>query len=299
MRMSIVCAVVLTYNRRTMLDQCLTALVGQSRVPDRILVLDNASTDGTAPFIRREWGERVQLVSLPRNVGAAGGFRAALHDAFETDADHVWMMDDDVLPDRDALERLLAADETLAGQGVRPSYLVSRARGRSGALTDVPDLDRRANAIGFQNWPLLLDHGMVPTRGATFVSILLPRATVEEHGLPLADMFMWGEDREYTVRISRERPGFLVGGSTVLHARATEGQLDIRTERNPERIRYHYFMVRNTTFTTRRYERKRQLIYLLIRQTRLAAGMATRGRWHGAALILRGLLHGFLFQPAT
>lgn len=297
--MTTVCAVVLTYNRRPLLERCLDALLVQTRPCDRIMVIDNGSTDDTAAALADRWADRIDYVGLPRNIGAAGGFTAAMRAAHETEADFTWLMDDDVIPDADALEHLLRGDAALAVQGVTPSYLISRARANSGELTDVPDVDRRPNRIGFPNWAMLLDRGLVPTRGATFVSILIPRATVERHGFPLPDMYMWGEDREYTVRISRDRPGFLVGGSTVLHARATEGQLDIRTEINPERIRYHYFMVRNTTFTTLRYERKRQLVYLLARQARLAGSMLRRGRWYGATLILRGVAQGFLFHPAA
>ena len=297
--MTTVCAVVLTYNRRPLLERCLDALLVQTRPCDRIMVIDNGSTDDTAAALADRWADRIDYVGLPRNIGAAGGFTAAMRAAHETEADFTWLMDDDVIPDADALEHLLRGDAALAVQGVTPSYLISRARANSGELTDVPDVDRRPNRIGFPNWAMLLDRGLVPTRGATFVSILIPRATVERHGFPLPDMYMWGEDREYTVRISRDMPGFLVGGSTVLHARATEGQLDIRTEINPERIRYHYFMVRNTTFTTLRYERKRQLVYLLARQARLAGSMLRRGRWYGATLILRGVAQGFLFHPAA
>ena len=297
--MTTVCAVVLTYNRRHLLERCIDALLMQTRACDRVLVIDNGSTDDTVAAVADRWGRRVELTSLPRNIGAAGGFTAALRAAHDTDADFTWLMDDDVIADPDALEHLLRGDAALALQGIAPAYLISRARANSGELTDVPDVDRRPNRIGFPNWAMLLDRGLVPTRGATFVSILIPRGTVERYGFPLPDMYMWGEDREYTVRISRDMPGFLVGGSTVLHARQTEGQLDIRTECNPDRIRYHYYMVRNTTFTTLRYERKRQLVYLLVRQAKLAGSMLKRGRWYGATLILRGVAHGFLFHPAA
>ncbi len=297
--MTTVCAVVLTYNRQRLLERCLEALAGQTRRCERILVIDNGSSDDTVAMVRARWADTVVITTLPRNIGAAGGFTAAIRAAYETDCDFAWVMDDDVIPDPDALEQLVRGEAVLAMQGIAPAYLISRARSNSGELTDVPDLDRRPNRIGFPNWAALLDRGLVPTRGATFVSILLPRDTIERHGLPLPDMFMWGEDREYTVRISRDVPGFLVGGSTVLHARETEGQLDIRTERNPDRIRYHYYMIRNTTFTTLRYERKRQLIYLLVRQAKLAGAMLSKGRWYGATLILSGVAHGFLFHPAA
>jgi rhamnopyranosyl-N-acetylglucosaminyl-diphospho-decaprenol beta-1,3/1,4-galactofuranosyltransferase len=51
-------AVVVTYNRRELLEQCLDALLAQTRPPDRILVVDNASTDGTVVVARARTDRR-------------------------------------------------------------------------------------------------------------------------------------------------------------------------------------------------------------------------------------------------
>ncbi len=79
-----VTAVVVTYNRKELLTVCLEALLQQTRRPDRILVINNASTDGTeklfAPggaFARPE----IELVTLPENVGGAGGFAEGIRRA--------------------------------------------------------------------------------------------------------------------------------------------------------------------------------------------------------------------------
>lgn len=47
-----VCAVIVTYNRKELLRECLKAVLGQTRPPDHILVVDNASTDGTLEMLR-------------------------------------------------------------------------------------------------------------------------------------------------------------------------------------------------------------------------------------------------------
>jgi GT2 family glycosyltransferase len=44
-----VAAVVVTYNRRDLLLESLAAVLAQSRAPDSVIVVDNASEDGTAP----------------------------------------------------------------------------------------------------------------------------------------------------------------------------------------------------------------------------------------------------------
>src|SRR3712207_8113083 len=58
-------------SRKAALVECLAALAAQTRPPDRILVVDNAGTDGTAEMVRSEYPS-VELVVLDRNVGASG-----------------------------------------------------------------------------------------------------------------------------------------------------------------------------------------------------------------------------------
>ncbi len=67
-------AVVLTYNRSTLLKQCLKAIADQTYQCDRIIIVDNASTDDTLEVLKSEMQDRVTIVALPKNVGAAGGF---------------------------------------------------------------------------------------------------------------------------------------------------------------------------------------------------------------------------------
>lgn len=109
-------AVVVTYNRIDLLKECLQALREQK--VDRntqldILLVDNASTDGT-----KEWidgivsagdaeGRRIYATHLAENTGGAGGFYTGMKWAYEQGADAIWIMDDDTIPQADALQKLL------------------------------------------------------------------------------------------------------------------------------------------------------------------------------------------------
>ena len=93
-----VTAVVVTYNRRDLLLESLAAVHGQGRAPDAVIVVDNASEDGTAEAVRMAF-PGVQLAELARNAGGAGGFAAGMALALSGDADLIWLMDDDTVPE--------------------------------------------------------------------------------------------------------------------------------------------------------------------------------------------------------
>ena len=296
--MPTICALVLTYNRRDLLADCLRAVRAQTRPCERVLVLDNASGDGTPDMLARDWAGRVEAHSLPRNLGAAGGFNAGLRLAHRTGADFIWVMDDDVIPASDALEHLVGAYDVLAARGEAPPFVVSTARSSSGLLTNVPEIDRRRNAIAYENWPDLLDRKLAPVTRATFVSMLLPRETLDRHGLPIAAMYIWGEDSEFTLRVTRHRPGYLVGDSRVVHVRQLDGVLDIRRETNRARVALFVHLKRNEVYLKRRYERRRAVAGHVCRQVRLAARLCAEGEFAKAGLVLRGTAWGLVFDPA-
>src|SRR3954454_4454835 len=86
-----VCAVVVTYNRLDLLTRCLEHLEAGSRPPDSILVVDNASTDGTAAMLAERGG--VEVLRLAQNGGGAGGFERGLEHAFRQGHDWLWLLD--------------------------------------------------------------------------------------------------------------------------------------------------------------------------------------------------------------
>src|SRR5947209_6364655 len=102
-----VCAVVVTFNRKALLPNCLNSLLSQTRLPDAIVVIDNASTDGTRDLLDKDF-PNLERVNLPRNTGGAGGFKAGMHWALTRDFDWIWVMDDDIEMKPDCLENMLS-----------------------------------------------------------------------------------------------------------------------------------------------------------------------------------------------
>ena len=238
--MSSVWAIVVTYNRRALLGECLAALAAQTRPPDVVLVVDNASTDGTAAMVRREHPD-VELLALPENEGGAGGFHEGMRRAHEGGAEWMWLMDDDTIARPGALAELLAAGDRLRDDGEPATLLASRVVWRDGNVHPMnfpsPGRARMEHIVdGAQR-------GLMPLRFATFVSLLVHRGAVDRHGLPLKHFFIWSDDIEYTSRVVLSgESGYLVPTSVALHDTATAHTAQSAP---PGRFYYH---VRNTVF---------------------------------------------------
>ncbi|MEV4671070.1 glycosyltransferase [Actinomadura sp. NPDC049382] len=220
-----VTAVVVTYNRCDLLAEALAALAAQTRPPDRTIVVDNASADGTAAMVAGRFPE-ADLLSLPRNVGGAGGFGAGIARALSGGADLLWLMDDDTVPEPPALAELLAARERAsAGADGPPALVASRVVWTDGRPhpMNTPRPKPRATAAESR---LAGAAGCVPIRSASFVSVLVDAAAVRERGLPVADYFLWNDDFEFTTRLLRGRRGLLCPRSVAVHRTERFGGAD-------------------------------------------------------------------------
>lgn len=241
--MNSVCAVVVTHNRRESLGRCLDAVLHQRRRPDRILVVDNASTDGTRTLLAQSYAE-AEVLALPVNAGGAGGFHEGMKRAHAAGAEWLWLMDDDTLPEPEALTELLSAAAAGVDGAGPPWLLASKALWRDGSVhpMNFPVLERRRRE------PVIAGaaRSVMPIRAATFVSLLVHRRAIDRFGLPRSHYFLWSDDVEYTSRVVLGgAAAYFVPASVVIHD--TPRPEDFMAA-DPARFYYH---VRNTVLTAR------------------------------------------------
>lgn len=214
-----VAAVVVSFNRRELLEKTLRGIAGGDLVPDAVVVVDNASTDGSAAFVRDgDWGVDVDLVELGTNVGGAGGFAVGIEKAvLDHGADLVWVMDDDTEPLpgtlAEAVRAWCAYDPVAARRPAVVASTVLWSDGREHPMNSMRDRflarraqRRRAEEVGVRN-----------IRSASFVSCLVSADAVRRRGLPVADYFIWVDDFEYTMRLSRDAAAIQVPTSRAMH----------------------------------------------------------------------------------
>lgn len=183
-----VCAVVVTFNRKDLLRECLRGLLKQTHAPDQILVVDNLSTDGTPDMVRKEFPEAV-VYELGRNLGGAGGFHFGMKRAHEEGFEWLWIMDDDIEPYPEALERLLAH-----------SHLSDLLHLRRDGMERWEGLWNPYNlTVEMFGREYSFDNGKPYTvlRYATFEGAMIHRRIVDKIGLPDARCFVSGDDALY------------------------------------------------------------------------------------------------------
>ncbi len=214
-----VVAVVVTWNRRELLAESLRAVQAQSSQPSRIVVVDNASDDGTASTLRDDF-TGLDVTTASSNLGGAGGFALGLDRALRTDCDAVWLLDDDTVPTPSALAELLSARRDYAHS--TPALVASRVVWTDGR--DHPmNTPRPKPGVRARETADAEAVGCMPIRSASFVSVLVDAGATRECGLPIADYFLWNDDFEFTTRLIRGRRALYCPASVVVHKTATFG----------------------------------------------------------------------------
>jgi rhamnopyranosyl-N-acetylglucosaminyl-diphospho-decaprenol beta-1,3/1,4-galactofuranosyltransferase len=207
-----VAVVVVTYNRADLLVGMLAGLATQTRLPDAVLVVDNASTDHTAQVLADAPDVLpLEVVHTEANLGGAGGFHLGVRRAFEAGWDRVWLMDDDVVPATDCLEVLMAtdADCLMAVREDRAGNLVEKSALRfdlSNPLAIKPKTAMvETTYVTREAMP-----ERVPLENVAFEGFMVRRSVVEQVGFPDPGFFIFYDDVDYALRI--RRAGFTIWG---------------------------------------------------------------------------------------
>jgi GT2 family glycosyltransferase len=192
--------IVLNTNRRQDTLECLASLERGAGPDCAIIVLDNASTDGSVEAIRSHF-PAVQIVPLVENRGYAGNNNVGIETALAQGADWVFVLNEDTVLAPDCLSRLVEAGEGDLRVGIvgpmvyhhNEPRVIQSAGGRLGS-------NWVATHIG-QNE---VDQGQYPTpRRVDWISgcaILVRRAVIEQIGMLDERFYYYWEETEWCIR---------------------------------------------------------------------------------------------------
>ena len=236
-----VAAVIVTYNGKDYLKNCIDAVKAQTQKLDKIIVVNNSSTDGTTEWLNQQ--SDLHHILQP-NSGSSGGQYTGIKTAFEEKCDWVWCLDQDIIPKPDALEKLLGSSEaTLKNSGFLSSLVL-----------DNDDNISYVNVPYIRNFEEILasisKKKNLPVISASFGSLLVSKRAIEKVGFPIKELFLWGDDVEYTMRIIKNGfMGYLVLSSVVVHNQKENTMwpfpsMDIRNKKTKYAVRNTFFVIR-------------------------------------------------------
>lgn len=277
-----ICAVVVTFNRKNLLLQCLDALTKQTRPLQSILIIDNCSTDGTpktlfdaghigclppdvldSPWVHdvdqeknSPSGETISIsyVRMNINSGGAGGFHEGMKRGHQAGHNWLWLMDDDGFPDCDCLASLLKDSQLHELQVLNP--LVINKDDRSLLSFQV----RRQNTTVSESQALADPDGMIRNMAAAFNGTLLSSDAIETNGYVKKEMFIWGDENEYLLRLKSNQIEYATStkarfyhpeGKTV-YSKALFGLVEATVK--PEHLEVNFF--RNMGYIDKKYHSK-------------------------------------------
>lgn len=199
-----VIAIIVTFKRKELLSEVINAVLNQDANISEVLVIDNNSNDGTKELVETfmvEGATVVNYYNTGANLGGAGGFKFGIQKASERNPDYIWLMDDDLKPNRDCLRHLLHyADSKTICQPLRLNVDGSCAE-YSPTIYDLksPFILRPKRKTVIDCFNSAHDEN-IPLHGIPFEGPLIPAALVSDIGLPDDRFFIFYDDLDYSIR---------------------------------------------------------------------------------------------------
>jgi GT2 family glycosyltransferase len=227
-------AVIVTYNRLEYLKKVVQSIKQQEHKLSEIIIVNNGSTDGTSQWLSAQQGI---TVIQQENVGGAGGFHTGMKYAFDKGYEWIWIMDDDVIPEKSCLRALL--------EGFDENTIRNTLRYSTNGKPYIND----TISYNFKNpfkslWKRIVneadfDKDFYECEGPTFEGSLFNRKVIERIGLPRKEFFIFADDTEYFIRA--KRAGFRIIVNTKAKMKRLIGPITLDTSFTWK----HYYMIRN------------------------------------------------------
>ena len=283
--------VVVTYNRLQLLKEVVESLRAQTMKDYDIVIVNNGSTDDTPNWLEKQ----TDIITITQdNLGGAGGFHTGMKYVAEHGYEYCWVMDDDVVCNPTALEELIKAYNAVPEAG----FVCSRVVGINGKPMNTPTaLGAYKDGDYTDTFELVNEHQMVRVTTATFVSVLIKTNIIRSIGLPYKEFFIWGDDTEYTQRISNKYRCFVACKSEVLHKRRIQKSLSVYEETGENRLPNYFYQIRNSNFLKYRKLSKRAKLGMIRRGYKNAFNLWLKGDKTRAQILFRAYKSLLSFNP--
>lgn len=199
--------VIVTFNRLEKLKIALEKFAEQTLQPEYVLVVNNASTDGTYEYLE-SWaqqnnGYRQLVYNCDENTGGSGGFATALERAVVLDADWIWISDDDAFPEKETVHDVSEYIENHPEQSI--AALCTTVLNNN----TIDEAHRRRVKKGvFRIVEKYVDHDEYKEPfffldEFSYVGVVIKKEILNKVGLTKAEFFINQDDTEHSLRISK------------------------------------------------------------------------------------------------
>lgn len=251
--------VLVTFNRLDCLKKTLMCYEKQSLMPKNIVIIDNASTDGTKDYLQ-QWKdnskiENIFIIECETNTGGAGGFSRGVKEALKTECDFIFLADDDAYADENMISELDATYNSRSDKKEISALCTSvinygeiDTNHRRVVHKKIFTIDRvKIQADTYKNGAFFLDE-------FSFVGVAVKKEIIQKIGLPEADYFIYFDDTEYSHRVRKTGKVLCVPQSIMNHNVAGGHDDNLITWRA-------YYSLRNSLDILRRYYPRRFFVY--------------------------------------
>lgn len=261
MSTKIVFAVVVTFKRRQLLEQVVDRLLNQSYALSKIIIVDNNSQDGTEDLIKLKQENcntticAIEYHNTLANLGGAGGFEFGFRAADSSDEayDFLWLMDDDLLPASDCLEKLVNTASTPEPHADIVQPLRINLDGSYAELSPVvydlasPWLINPKRQSVLQKMQVDECTQSFEIAGIPFEGPLISAALIRKIGYPNPKFFIFNDDLDFALRARK------TGSIIVCEPAAKATRLLLNNQVNDLNSWKGYFMLRNHFYILRNY----------------------------------------------
>ena len=264
--------VIVTFNRLEKLKNSLAAFDKETVLPKYILIVNNASTDGTGEWLK-EWLKdkkpyRKYVLTSPKNLGGSGGFYMGLKRASELDADWIWVSDDDVYPCPTALETGVRYIDKLDTEDSRLAAVASK-------VVTGGKIDKMHRRHINQTWLYAKEHYCEEEEYdseyfeidiLSYAGSIISRKAIKEVGLPEKNFFIWFDDSEHSMRLRKYGKLYCVPALEIEH--------DVEQEYGGKNVTWKdYYGLRNELIMFKRHYPKRTFVIKVIKKLIRTTGM--------------------------
>ena len=278
-----VCAIVVTFNRKLLLLDCLDSLRRQTKSINAICIIDNFSDDGTPEILFKNGyidtivldiitepveinffckdyrtGEiiKVHYVRMNENTGGAGGFHAGVKRAYEKGYDWFWLMDDDGKPDGECLNNLYKYNFDY--YFIAP--LVINCNNHDELSFGLYEEKQKKIIKKMSDIDSLGNQDFIEGVANPFNGVLLSKKIVKNIGFPMKEFFIWGDETEYMLRVIKNNYQVITVISAI-HFHPEQKKIIYKNKFGFGSVFYHsdpnrfYIFIRNYSFIDWNYQK--------------------------------------------